>query len=331
MSENILITGGAGFIGLHLGKRLLENGYRVHLVDNFSRAVRDDDLQGVLQHPAASISNIDCLDAKAIGQLPLEFNAIFHLAAIIGVAHVTNKPYRVMIDNMRLLDNLIAHAHRQTRLSRFLFASTSEVYAGALENFELMIPTPEEVPLAITQLSRPRTSYMLSKVSGEALCHYSDLPFTIFRPHNVYGPRMGSIHVIPEQLRKAYDAQDGDTIDVSSVDHTRCFCYVDDAVEMLIRMMRSPECEGQTLNLGVEKPEVTIEEVVTTCWEVVGRKLNLRPLPATLGSPARRAPNAEKNRRLTCYEPQVPLREGITRTYDWYFNRVFKAGGVVAQ
>lgn len=327
----VLITGGAGFIGLHLARRLVDEGCAVLLVDNFARAVRDDDLQQVLEHPAVQFADVDCLDAEAVATLPTDCEYIVHLAAIIGVTHVMQRPYRVVVDNLRLLDHLIAHAGRQAALQRLMFASTSEVTAGTLENFGLQVPTPETVPLSLTELHRPRTSYMLSKMSGEALCHYSGLPFTIFRPHNVYGPRMGSVHVIPEQLRKAHEAVDGATIDVPSADQTRSFCYVDDATEMLFRMMTSADCEGATLNLGTESPQVRIRDVVRRCWETVGRSITMREVEPTPGSPARRAPDMSRSRQLIGYDSRVSLEEGVSLTYDWYRRNVFASGGLTAR
>lgn len=327
MTEKVLITGGAGFMGLHLARRLLDEGFEVHLVDNFARGVRDADLEKVLAHPGASFSSMDCLDAQAVAELPTDCDYIFHLAAIIGVVHVMRQPYRVLMDNLNLMDNLIEHARRQKHLKRFMYPSTSEVYAGTLEYFDLPIPTPESTPLAVTELSRPRTSYMLSKICGECLCHYADIPSTIFRPHNVYGPRMGLVHVVPGQLKKAWDASDGDVIAVPSVDQTRCFCYVDDAVEMLLRMMTSSQCEGRTLNLGTQDPEVTIREVAATCHEVVGRKVTIQAEPPPPGSPDRRGPDMSLTTELVGYRSQISLREGVERTHDWYRANVFESGG----
>ncbi|WP_376694400.1 NAD-dependent epimerase/dehydratase family protein [Wenzhouxiangella sp. EGI_FJ10409] len=331
MTEKVLITGGAGFIGLHLARRLLDEGMQVHLVDSFARGVRDPDLEKILEHPGARFDEIDCLDAEAVAALPTDFDYIFPLAAIIGVVHVMERPYRVVMDNLVMMDNMIEHARRQKALKRFMYPSTSEVYAGTLESFDLPIPTPEDTPLAVTELSRPRTSYMLSKISGECLCHYADIPYTVFRPHNVYGPRMGLVHVVPGQLHKAFEARDGDEIPVPSVDQTRCFCYIDDALEMLVRMMRSRECEGQTLNLGTQEPELTIREVARTCHEAVGRDVTIRPEPPPPGSPARRGPDMSKATRLTGYSSRVDLQAGVEKTWAWYRENVFESDGVSAR
>jgi len=323
MNKKILITGGAGFIGLHLAKRLLNEGYQVDLLDNFSRAVDDKDLKDTLLHDKVNFYNINLLDSTQLDALGNDYDFIFHLAAIIGVTHVMEYPYEVLYNNIGMLGNMIDFARRQDKLSRFLFASTSEVYAGTLKHFDLTMPTPEATPLAITNLSYPRTSYMLSKIYGEALCQQSGLPFTVFRPHNVYGPRMGMAHVIPEQLRNAHDAKDGSSIDVFSVNHTRCFCYVDDAIEMLLRIMIIDDCKGRTLNIGTQNPELKIKEVVQKCFSVVGKELLIDEKPATPGSPIRRAPDMSKTSSLIGYESQVSLHSGIVKTYEWYRKNVF--------
>ena len=307
MSKKILITGGAGFIGLNLASRLSSEGFEVHIIDNFSRAVDDADLQEILNKDNVSFSATNLLNDKNIESLDSDFDVIFHLAAIIGVTHVLEKPYSVLYDNIKMLANMIGLAKRQTNLSRFFFASTSEVYAGTLNYFDLPIPTPENSPLTVSDLEHPRTSYMLSKIYGEAMCQQSGVPFTIFRPHNIYGPRMGMSHVIPEQLQKAYNAKNGDSIEVFSIDHTRCFCYIDDAIEALWRMMENDECEGETLNLGTQNPEVSIKEISETCFKVVNKKLKINAKPPSPGSPTRRGPDMNRTIKFINFESKVKL------------------------
>ena len=238
MSARILVTGGAGFIGTHLAKYLVDGGYTVCLVDSFVRGVRDKDLELLLSKQKVTFSTIDLLDREAVLSLGSDFDVIFHLAAIVGVAHVMERPYETLVDNVKMIDNVIALAKKQTRFARLFFASSSEVYAGTLKYFQLPLPTPESTALAITPLEESRTSYMLSKIVGEVMCQQADLPFTIFRPHNVYGPRMGMVHIIPEQLRKIWEAVPDTEVGVYSPDHRRSFCYIDDAVEMLKKMLR---------------------------------------------------------------------------------------------
>ena len=209
-------------------------------------------------------------------------------------------------------------------LQRIIFASTSEVYAGTLKHFDLQIPTPESVPLALTDLHEPRTSYMLSKIYGEALCLQSGLPVTIVRPHNIYGPRMGMSHVIPELLHRSWKSKETETLDVYSVEHTRSFCYIDDAVEMLIRMVRSESCKGEILNLGRQGPEVTMLEVAKIVLQVQEKSLRLNKLPPTPGSPSRRAPDVRRTSELIGFEAKVGLEEGIQNTFDWYLKHIFQ-------
>jgi len=321
----VLITGGAGFIGFHLAKQLVASGYCVCLVDNHTRGMVDLDLKTFLLNSEVSLETIDLLEREAVLGLGKSFDVIFHLGAIIGVKNVLDRPFDTLANNIRMVENIVALGRQQNSLSRLLFASTSEVYAGTLNYFNLAIPTPESTPLAVSPLNEPRTSYMLSKIVGEAMILRANLPFTIFRPHNIYGPRMGMAHVIPEQLRKAFEAKEGDQLGVPSPEHTRAFCYIDDAVLMLQKMLESDACLGQTLNLGTETPEVTIREIVGICIGVAGKNLQIKDLPVTLGSPTRRAPDMQFTKQLLTYESRVGLSEGITQTWDWYRENVFES------
>jgi nucleoside-diphosphate-sugar epimerase len=323
-----LITGGCGFIGSHLAARLVAAGHEVDLVDDFSRGVADDDLRALLERPGVELLERDLLDPQAVAALDREYELVFHLAAILGVANVLRRPYDVLERNVAMTVNVLDLAARQRSLGRLVFASTSEVYAGTLEQFGLEIPTPESSPITVPDVARPRTSYMLSKLYGEALCIQSGLPVTMIRPHNVYGPRMGMSHVIPELLQRAHGASDGDRLEVYSVDHRRTFCYVEDAVEMIALAATSPECEGEVLNVGKEGPEVEIGKLAELVIGTVGRDLAVDPQPATPGSPARRAPDMSKTKALTRYSARVEVDEGLRRTYRWYEANVF--GGAEA-
>ena len=330
MNKRILITGGAGFIGLHLANHLLDHGYSILLVDNYSRGVNDSELNKTLKKDRITFVNCDLRDKKKVLQLGNDLYAIFHLAAIVGVAHVSKEPNRVLSDNVQTLGNVIELGHMQHDFARLLFASTSEVYAGTLETIGMNIPTPESTLLALPDLNRPRTSYMLSKIYGEAMCHHSNLPFTVFRPHNVYGPRMGMSHVIPQQLKKAHFLNDGQSIEIFSPGHTRCFCYVDDAVQMMREIMESEICQGKTLNLGVESPELSIKEVASECYRIVGKNLVFDYKDETEGSPARRSPDMRQMGLLVGNSQPIGITEGIDRTYAWYKTNVFEANTVSA-
>ncbi|MDP9293367.1 MAG: NAD(P)-dependent oxidoreductase [Actinomycetota bacterium] len=320
-----LITGGAGFIGAHLAERLVREGLEVDLVDDFSRAVHDAELASLESSAKVRVLQRDLRLPGALDDLDDPYRYVVHLAAIVGVGRVVRQPSAVLGDSVTMLRNVVAAAARQPTPPRLVFLSTSEVYAGTLASFTLRFPTPESTPLTITELAQPRTAYMLSKIYGEAMCHYAGVPFTILRPHNVYGPRMGLSHVIPELLQRAHAAVSGGRLEVASVDHRRTFCHIDDAVEMIWRAASSPSCTGETLNIGVSEPEVSIGELAALIGTTVGKRVEIVALPPTPGSPPRRCPDMTRTRALTGYDPQVGLASGIRDTYDWYRTQVFDA------
>lgn len=329
--SKVLITGGAGFFGVHLARCLLNNGYKVDLVDNFSRGVNDDELKSLSAKSGVCILNRDLLQPGVLDDLDNNYKYIYHFAAIIGVVNVIDRPYHVLRDNVSMLVNMLSFAEHQSSLQRFVFTSTSEVYAGTLQHFTMPIPTPESTPLALTALDHPRTSYMLSKIYGEALCHHSGVPFTIIRPHNIYGPRMGMAHVIPELLKKAHCASDGARLDVFSVNHWRTFCYIDDTVMMMKLAAESSACMEETLNIGNQEPEISIGELARLILDIVGKNLEISEKPATPGSPLRRCPDMTRTIELTGYNSQVDLHKGLELTYDWYRTNVFEGKVVYAK
>lgn len=293
------------------------------MVDSFARGVLDSHLKTIISDSRVRLLNRNLLEPDALDDLANNYSYIYHLAAIIGVANVLDRPYSVLRDNVDMIVNLLSFAKRQEGLERFVFTSTSEVYAGTLKYFILPVPTPESTPLALTDIGQPRTSYMLSKIYGEALCQHSDVPFTIIRPHNIYGPRMGMDHVIPELLKKSFHAPDNGSLDVYSVDHKRTFCYVDDAVEMMKLAAESSDCQGESLNIGNQDPEIRIGELAKLILEVVDKNLEIRELAATPGSPTRRCPDMTRTIALTGYRAQVDLKKGIALTCQWYRDNVF--------
>ena len=327
--KKVLITGGAGFIGYHLALNLLKKGYQLDLVDNFTRGIKDASLVELSKQDGANLIKLNLLDKNDLNGLSKEYSLIFHLAAIIGVQFVLKVPYDVLTKNVELLENLIDVAKEQKHLERFVFTSTSEVYAGTLKHFSMKIPTPETTPLTLTELSENRTSYMLSKIYGEALCLHSGLPVTIVRPHNFYGPRMGLSHVVPELFKKAFFSEDS-KLEVFSPDHKRTFCYIDDAVEMIRILAEEKSSLGQAFNIGNEKPEISIEELAKEMISITGKDLKIIPGATTAGSPSRRCPDMSKTIEISGYKPQINLREGLQRTFDWYKENVFQNEGVSA-
>lgn len=329
--QKVLITGGAGFMGYHLANRLAEDNLCVDIIDSFDRGVKDEEFSTLINKNNVRFFQKNILDNNFVYELDVDYDCIFHFAAIIGVANVLNLSYSVLRDNIRMLDNMLQLAAKQKANSRFLFTSTSEVYAGTLKYFDLTIPTPETTPLAITDLTSPRTSYMLSKIYGEAMCQQSGVEFTIFRPHNVYGPRMGMAHVIPELFKRSYEAQDNQKLDVYSPEHTRTFCYIDDALEIMIRSAQPENCINQTMNLGTQEPEITMRDLAKIIIGITGKELEIKDMPTTEGSPKRRCPDMQKTNELIGYNERVSLNEGIRKTYNWYREHIFEGHEITAR
>lgn len=316
--KKALITGGAGFIGLRIARRLLEAGVAVDLVDNFARGRDDEDLAAVRALPGARLIKLDLSVPGATDTLPHDYDAIFHFAALLGVANVILRPYDTLTLNVALTVEALRLARRQAGLKSFVFASTSEVYAGSHLAGLLQFPTAEDSVIALPPLTAPRTSYMLSKLYGEALVLQSGVPTVIVRPHNVYGPRMGTEHVVPELMKRMREAEPGSALPIYSSTHKRTFCYVDDAVELILRLSRTPVAVGQTWNIGSQAPEYMIMSVAEIIRDALNADVQLVAGEETPGSPTRRCPSMARTAEVTGYSAQIGLRQGIERTIAWY-------------
>ena len=326
-----LIIGGGGFIGGHLAKALVRDGEQVDIIDNFSRAVRDPFFQEIEKSENVNIIDVDMSTLDSTSQLSCDYKVIYQLAAILGVRHVLQRPYEVLHKNVLIQTKAIELAKQQKALQRFIFSSTSEIYAGSLKHMDMPIPTPENVPIALTQLDHPRTSYMLSKIYGEAMCQQSGLPFTIVRPHNLYGPRMGMAHVLPELMKKALSLPQKGKLEVASVNHRRAFCYIDDAVKIMRKLVSNTKAICGTYNLGNQKQEITIGKFASLVLGAIDRSdLEIVFLPETPGSPERRCPDMTLTNKVVGKFNFIGLQEGINETYKWYAKNVFSKGGVSA-
>lgn len=329
--SKILITGGAGFIGVHLAKSLAGEDHEIDLLDNFSRGVRDRELALLSEKPNVRLLDRDLRELDALDGLGREYRFIYHLAAIVGVAHVMDRPYAVLRDNFTMAEYALRLAASQTQCERFIFTSSSEVYAGTLQHFNLQIPTPETSPLAMSDLSHPRSAYMLSKILGEALCRYSEAPYTIVRLHNIYGPRMGMSHVIPEVMIRVDQTKQGGSLDIFSAQHRRAFCYIEDAIRMMRLAAESPQGKNRTLNIGNQDCEITVRELVEKLVRIAGKDLRIVERGVTPGSVTRRCPDMTEAIALTGYRPQVGLEQGLRLTLDWYREHVFNGRELTAK
>ena len=321
--HRILITGGAGFVGYHLAFQLSqEPTNHLVLVDNFVRGQLDQDLETLIERPNVRLISADLTDAASFEQLGSGYDEVYHLAAIIGVRNVVKRPHEVLrVNAVATLFLLNWFARGGGR--KLLFSSTSEVYAWTQHFYRLPIPTPENVPLSLSDLGNPRSSYAGSKIFGELAvtqyCAIYDKPFVIVRYHNVYGPRMGNEHVIPELYYRALSGQN--PLVVYSANHRRAFCYVIDAVTATISAMREKSAEGHTINIGNDLEEVTIGELAKYLLRTVGIQANIAPQVAGDDPIVRRCPDISVARELLSYEPKAMLGEGLKQTLAWYAQR----------
>ncbi len=317
-----LITGGAGFIGFHLAKKLLLHGNEVTIVDNLVRGEMDSELKELLKNKQLKFSQIDLLKENSLEELNKNYDFIFHLAAVLGVDNVLKNSYKVLDINKKLLSNVILFASRQKNLKKLFFTSTSEIYAGTLQKSTLTIPTPEDSNIVLTDLNHPRTSYMLSKAYGEAMCYASDLPVLILRPHNIFGPRMGMAHVIPQLIKRAFNTPKDGQLGIYSPSHTRAFCYIKDAVDSIYKLIELNLKTNNVFNLGTSKPEITMLNLAKEIIKIMDRSdIKLIELENTPGSPTRRCPDTDKIDNITGLKLRTDLAKGIAETYRWYNNK----------
>ncbi len=328
--KKVLITGGAGFIGYYLAKNFAEKDYEIHIVDNLQRGTKDKWFDELISKNNISFFNIDLLSNNNLDLLSEEYYFIFHLAAIVGVKNVINSPYEVLNKNYLLLKNTLDIAFRQKKLNRFIFASTSEVYAGTLKDFSMEFPTPETTPLSVGTRFTGRNTYMLSKIYGESICTHSGLPYTIMRPHNFYGPRMGFSHVIPELLRKSHQSVDGKIL-VNNPHHERSFCFIDDAVDIIINLIVNSASENETFNIGNENDEISMLNLAKKIVGIVDPNLKINLEDDYNDSPVRRCPNMKKAKEVISISNYISLDEGISRCNDWYFDNEISSRGITSK
>ena len=312
-ARRVLILGGAGFIGYHLARHLADEGAgAITLVDNLSRGRIDHDLSGLLER-GIELVRADLTDPTAWAGLTATWDQVYMLAAVVGVRNVVTDPGRVIDVNTRSVLNLVDWL---TPLAGIVFfASTSEAYAGAVHG----IPTPEDVPLSVGAIENPRFAYAASKILGEAAVIHGArarrVPYIVGRFHNVYGPRMGFDHVVPELSQRALARED--PFKVYGLEQRRAFCYVTDAVEAMTRLMEAPRAAGQIVNIG-NAEEVSIERLVDIVLRLAEFAPAIERRPAPAGSPSRRCPDISRLRALTGFAPKVDLESGVRLTFAWY-------------
>lgn len=310
---NILVTGGAGFIGSHLAEKLIQRGDRVVLIDcindYYDPKLKEKNLQYILKSSNATFIKGDILDTNILSDVfeKYKFDVVVHLAALVGVRPSLNQALRYEEVNCKgtlmLLEQL-----RKSGMKRFVFASSSSVYGNTKE-----IPFREDV-----RIDRPASPYAATKAAGELYCynyyHLYGISTTALRFFTVYGARQR-----PDMaIRKFTTLIDhGKPIPFYGDGNTaRDYTYYTDIIAGLVSAI-DRDLGFEIINLG-ESRTVKLSELVRLIEENLGRKSILQKLPMQPGDVQITYADITKAQRLLGYCPRTPIEEGIKRFVEWY-------------
>jgi UDP-glucuronate decarboxylase len=305
--KRILVTGGAGFLGSHLCDRLVAMGHDVICVDNFFTSQKLN-VAHLLAQP-----NFELVRHDIIHPLWLEVDEIYNLACPAAPGHYQYNPIKTMKTSVMGAINVLGMAKRCR--AKVLQASTSEVYGDPEVH-----PQPESYRGSVNPIG-PRACYDEGKRAAETLFmdyhRANGVNVRIVRIFNTYGPRMHPYdgRVVSNFIRQALSGEPI-TIFGSGV-QTRSFCYRDDLVEGMIRMMNGPDDFVGPVNIG-NPGEFTIRQLAELTLELSGSKSQLIEKPLPVDDPERRRPDITLAKQKLGWEPKVPLREGLAKTIDWF-------------
>jgi len=306
MAKRILITGGAGFIGSHLCERLLNEGNEVIALDNFHTG-RKQNLTHLLSNPRFEMIRHDITDP-----IKLEVDQIYNFACPASPVHYQSNPIKTIKTNVIGMTNMLGLAKRVG--ARVLQASTSEVYGNPLEH-----PQTESYWGNVNTIGI-RSCYDEGKRVAETLCfdyhRANKVDIRVIRIFNTYGPRMipDDGRVVSNFIVQAIRGEDITMYGDGS--QTRSFCYVDDLVNGIIKMMNTENFIGP-VNLGNDG-EFTVKELAELVIKEVGSKSKIVYLPLPQDDPTRRKPDLTLAKSKLNYSPSVPLADGIKKTIEYF-------------
>ena len=315
-AKTYLITGGAGFIGAALVKKMVKEGYKIKVLDNVSRGSVAR-LEGVMDD--IEFIEGDIRNAETVKIASKDTDGICHLAFVNGTEFFYSKPELVLEVGVKGMVNVI-DACLDNNIGELVLASSSEVYQTPDT-----IPTNESAPLSIPDPMNPRYSYAAGKIISEIMTlnygrkHIDKV--LIFRPHNVYGPNMGSEHVIPQfaaRMKNLISSSDENPLPFplqGTGKETRSFVFIDDFTDGVIQVMEKGEHMG-LYHIGTED-EVEIQEVAKLVAEYFSREIKIIPGESAEGGTLRRCPDISKMKKLG-YLPKCSLEEGLAITTKWY-------------
>jgi nucleoside-diphosphate-sugar epimerase len=314
-SQRILLTGGAGFIGTALARRLVEKNELIVFDNGHRNSLRDSGLVG---HRNLRMIEGDVLSLDALRSAMTGCQVIVHLAAIAGVDTVLRMPVSTMRVNILGTFNVLEAALEAGGVQRLIDFSTSEVFGTYAYNVR------EGDVTSLGAVGEARWTYAVSKLATEHLAHNYhqefSLPTVSIRPFNIYGPGQvgeGAIHRFIVQALK------GEPITIhNDGSQIRAWCYVDDIVDGILACLERPEAVGHAFNIGNPRSVVTIYNLAEQIINLSGSSSAIQFVEWNKADVELRIPNIEKARRLLGYEPRVNLEDGLTRTIKWYRGRM---------
>ncbi|WP_100404812.1 NAD-dependent epimerase/dehydratase family protein [Bacillus solitudinis] len=314
----ILVTGGAGFIGSHLVEQLLKERHSVVTLDDLSTG-KESHLKNILDHPLHTFIKGSALDRNLLNDLIENCDAVFHLAAVLGVKNTVENPLKVIEGNIDATRNVLELAWPHN--TKVIFASTSEVY-GKNES----LPFDEESDRILGATTKHRWCYATAKALDEHLCMaYSEkgLPVTVLRYFNAYGPRATATQyggVIPKFITAALK---GEPITVyGSGEQSRCFTFIDDTVEGTLLSLDFKH-NSQVFNIGygqvisINQLAKKIKELTNSLSPIIHLSYEEAYGKGYEDTP-NRIPNITKARKQLNFQPSINIEEGLKKTIQWY-------------
>jgi len=320
--KNIIITGGAGFIGLSLAKQLSKKNYRIYIIDNLSRGKFDIEFQELLKK-----KNVFFYKINLNNKIKIKFkniSHIFHLAGSVGVQNINKDAYGSFFNNIISLKNIVDTIQNKKKKTKIILFSTSEVYSPIIQEGKVKFPIKENNNILIKNNIINRDAYFLSKIFNEKIVQLSNLNYLILRPHNIYGPRMGFSHVIPELIKKMWSlkTKKNKRLLVFSPKHKRAFCFIDDAITQIIKLSFNGKIKNEIFNIGNMNEEISMIDLAKKIRLFFSHIVNLENGKITTGSPHRRIPDMKKTLKFVKIKKFINLNEGLLNTYNWYRNKI---------
>jgi UDP-glucose 4-epimerase len=317
-----LITGGAGFIGSHLAEALLLRGDRVLVLDDLSTGSVDN-LRHLRTSPTLECFFDTVMHRRLLAEAVDESDVVFHLAAAVGVRRIIESPVRTIETNVRGTEQVLEAAAKKRKL--VFIASTSEVYG---KNSKMPFCEDDDTTLGPT--TKGRWSYAASKALDEflALAYWKEkrLPVVIGRLFNTVGPRQTGRYgmVLPTFVSQALEGQPLTVFGTGQ--QSRCFGYVGDVIEAMLRLVHTDRAVGEVVNIGNDE-EIAIQELAALVKARTGSASPVQYIPYDQAyepgfeDMARRVPSLDKLTRLTAFRPSTPLPAMIDKVVAYLETR----------